>query len=78
MSDIKVSLNRAGVRELLQSKEMLQMCRDLANERATRAGAGYGVNTRVGANRVNAEIRAETFEAYRDNLKNNTLLKVLQ
>ena len=78
MSDIKVSLNRAGVRELLKSQEMMRLCTDLANERAARAGAGYGVNTRVGANRVNAEIRAETFEAYRDNLKNNTLLKVLQ
>lgn len=78
MSKIEVKLNIAGVRELRKSKEMLQMCRDLANERAARAGAGYGVNTRVGANRVNAEIRAETYEAYRDNLKNNTLLKVLQ
>lgn len=78
MSKVKVSLNREGVRSLLKSEEMLAVCRELANGAAARAGDGYEVNTHVGKNRVNAEIRAETFKAYRDNLKNNTLLKALK
>lgn len=78
MSKVKVSLNREGVRSLLKSEEMLAMCRELANGVAARAGDGYEVNTHSGRNRVNAEVRAETFKAYRDNLKNNTLLKALK
>lgn len=78
MSKVRVKLNQAGVRELLKSGEIMGVCKDLANGVAARAGAGYEVNTHVGKNRVNAEVRAETYEAYRDNMKNNTLLKVLR
>lgn len=78
MSKVRVKLNQAGVRELLKSGEIMGVCKDLANGVAARAGTGYEVNTHVGKNRVNAEVRAETYEAYRDNMKNNTLLKVLR
>lgn len=74
---VRVELNSAGVRGLLKSGEMMAVLESEANARAQQAGAGYGVNTYVGRNRCNAEIRAETAEARRDNLKNNTLLKVM-
>ena len=77
MSKVKVKLNKAGVREVLRSGEVMAALEAEANSRADRAGSGYGVNTRVGKNRCNAEIRAETREAQRDNLKNNTLARLL-
>lgn len=76
MSNIRVKLNKAGVRELLKSGEVMAMLESEAKARAARAGDGYTVNTYVGKNRCNAEIVAETQEARRDNLKNNTLLRI--
>ena len=77
MSNVQVKLNKAGVRELLRSGEVMDMLKSEAVERAGVAGTGYTVNTFVGRNRCNAEIVAETYEARRDNLKNNTLLRVM-
>lgn len=78
MSKVKVKLNGEGVRSLLKSAEMMAVCRELAEGVRGRAGSGYEVNTYTGKNRVNAEVRAETAQAYHDNIKNNTLLKVLR
>ena len=77
MSKVKVKLNRAGVRELLKSAEVMAMLEQEAQTRASAAGAGYGVNTYVGRNRCNAEILAETAAARRDNLDNNTLVRLI-
>lgn len=77
MSKVKVELNRAGVRELLRSGEIMAVLSAEANSRASSLGPGYGVNTYVGKNRCNAEISAETAEARRENLKNNTLLRTI-
>ena len=74
---VEVELDSAGVRELLKSGEIMTVLEGEALQRAQLAGAGYGVNTYVGRNRCNAEILAETEEARRDNLTNNTLLKVI-
>lgn len=77
MSKVKVELNRAGVRELLKSEEVMSVLKSEAQKRAAAAGNGYTVNTYVGKNRCNAEILAETKEARRDNLQNNTLVRVI-
>lgn len=71
----RIELNREGVRELLRSHEMTEICKSHADRIAGRAGSGYEVTTHTGRNRVNASVHASTEEAYRDNLKNNTLLK---
>ena len=68
-------LNRKGVRELMRSTEMMSVCVEYANQIRDRAGTGYEVNTRVGKNRVNAEVFPATFKARQDNYENNTLLK---
>lgn len=75
MSKVKFELNRAGVRELMQSQEMLSVCRSYADEIRNRAGDGYEVDTFIGRNRANASVYAATNEARRDNYENNTLLK---
>lgn len=77
MSNIRVKLNKAGVRELLKSGEVMAMLEQEAQKRASAAGNGYTVNTYVGRNRCNAEILAETQAAKRDNLQNNTLVRVI-
>lgn len=75
MSKVKFELNSAGVRELLKSQQMLDICRGYAEQIRDRAGAGYEVSTYVGKNRVNASVYADTYEARLDNYENNTLLK---
>lgn len=74
---VKVVLNGAGVRELLQSQEILDACLDLAEQIASQCGDGYEVSQFVGKNRVNASVYADTAEAQRDNFENDTLLNAL-
>ena len=75
MSKVKFELNRAGVRELLRSQEMMSVCKSYADGIRNRAGDGYEVDTFVGRNRANASVYAATYEARKDNYDNNTLLK---
>ena len=63
MAKVKFELNRAGVRELLRSKEMMDICSEYANNAVGRLGNGYEVTTHTGVNRVNAQVSAETFAA---------------
>ena len=78
MGKYRIELNSDGVRELLQSPEMAAICQSLANGIASRAGTGYAVSVYTGKTRVNASVKAVTEEAWKDNLKNNTLLKAVR
>lgn len=77
MSKVRFKLNRAGVRELMQSPEAQSVVLEYANNILSRcpSGLGYEVSTSVGTTRVNASVFAATPEARRDNYNNNTLLK---
>lgn len=77
MAKTKFELNRSGVRELLRSPEMMAVCQGYADRALGSLGDGYEVSTMTGRNRVNAEVRAETYAAKKDNLKNNSILKAL-
>lgn len=78
MSNVKITLNREGVRQLLQSAEMMKICQDHASSAASMLGAGYEVTSRTGKNRVNAEVAAVSAAAKRENMKNNTILKAVR
>ena len=78
MSNIKFKLNKAGVGQLLKSAEMQRVIGTKANEIQNRAGTGYTAETYVGRDRTRAIVKAETHEAYKDCLKNNTLLKAVR
>jgi hypothetical protein len=78
MANVKFVLNRDGVRELLKSPEMMEVCKDYANGALSRLGDGYEVTTQVGKNRVNAEVSASTYKARRENSRDNTILKALR
>lgn len=77
MANLSVELNISGVRELLRSKEMLGICEERANNAQAKLGEGYKVTSMTGKNRVNASVFAESYQAKKENLENNTILKAL-
>ena len=74
----RFELNTQGVRELLQSQEMMGICKEYASKAQSKLGDGYEVTTHTGKTRVNAQIKAETYKARKDNAKNNSILKALR
>lgn len=78
MSKMKLKLNNSGVRALLQSNEMRAVLEKQATAIRNRVGVGYKQDTYVGKNRANAMVWADTHQAKRDNMKNNTLLKAVR
>lgn len=77
MLKAKIKLNGKGVRALLRSAEMQQICMEHANAVQQRAGEGYVVEKRNYPERSGAAVRPDNAEAYYDNLHHNTLLKAL-
>ena len=78
MANMKFKLNSGGVRELLKSQEMQSVLIEKATGIKNRCGEGYTQDVYVGKNRANAMVKAETYQAKRDNLKNNTILKAVR
>ena len=74
----RFELNSQGVRELLQSQEMMGICKKYASKAQSKLGEGYEVTTHTGKTRVNAQIKAETYKARKDNAENNSILKALR
>lgn len=77
MAKVRFELNREGVRELLRSKEMMDVCQEYANNALGKLGDGYEVTTHTGTNRVNAEVAAVTYAAKKENLNDNTIIKAV-
>ena len=77
MTKVKIVLNGSGVRALLRSDEAESICRSFAQKAANSLGEGYEVSSYKGKNRVNASVRAQSYQARSDNLKNNTILKAV-
>lgn len=71
-------LNREGVRELMRSPAMMNVCRDYAGRALERLGDGYEADTHVGTNRVNAMVSAKSYQAKKENSESNTILKAVR
>lgn len=78
MSKIKFELNKAGVRDLMLSDEMLAVCDSYASKALASLGEGYEKNDYHGKTRVNVEVCAVSYQAKKENLENNTILKAVQ
>ena len=78
MSKLKFELNKAGVRALMQSDEMQSILKEKADNALNSLGEGYKSDSHVGKNRANAMVYAETYQAKKDNLKNNSILKAVR
>jgi hypothetical protein len=74
----KFELNRDGVKQLMQSPEMMAVCESYARRAQSTLGSGYEVSTMTGKTRVNAQISAVTYKARKENSENNTILKSLR
>ena len=77
MSKVKFKLNRAGVRELLKSDEMMQVCKNYADKARAQLGEGYKVSPHTGKRRVNVSVSAQTYKARKENAENNSILKAV-
>ncbi len=78
MANLRVELNSAVVRERLKSDEAMAICSEQAQMIMDRCPDGYKMDTYTGVNRVNAMVWADTYQAKKDNLDNNTLLKAVK
>lgn len=77
MSKVRVELNSAGVRELLQSPEMQAVLAEQASAIRSRCGEGYETDSYMTPGRAVASVYTATQDAIKDNAANNTLLKGL-
>lgn len=75
---VKIELNTSGVKELLKSQEMLNICKEHASRILNNCPSGYEMDSHTGLNRVNAMVYASTYQAKADNLRNNTILKAVK
>jgi len=62
----------------MKSAAMQEVLTEYATGIRNRCGDGYTQDIYVGKNRANAMVSAETYQAKRDNLKNNTILKAVR
>ena len=74
----RFELNSQGVMDLLKSQEMMGICNEYASKAQSKLGDGYEVTTHTGKTRVNAQVKAESYKARKDNAKNNSILKALR
>lgn len=78
MAKVGFELNRDGVKQLLQSAEMLNICTEYARTVAKNAGEGYEIDPYPsGKTRVNVGVKAASPKAVKDCFQNNTLLKAV-
>ena len=78
MSKMQFKLNRKGVSELMKSAGMQEVLSGYATNIRNRCGVGYEQDMHVGKNRANAMVRASTYQAKADNMRNNTILKAVK
>lgn len=77
MADFKFELNRAGVGELLKSSEMQKILASYGDDVIGNLGEGHSKNVAVLSTRAVCSVHADTYEARKKNLNQNTLLKAL-
>jgi hypothetical protein len=78
MAKNKFKLNYKGVGELMKSKAMQTVLAEHATSIKNRCGDGYEQDIYVGKDRANAMVSATTYQAKKDNMDNNTLLKAVR
>lgn len=75
MSRVRFELNRKGVREFLQSEDMMTTAKKYAGDIKGRCGEGFETGSYVSFDRVHTTVYPATKEARKQNLDDNTILK---
>lgn len=78
MSNVVIELDIAAIGEFLRSDDVKAECKKRADEAVSRLGEGYIATDHTGPARANASVYAETYQARKDNMENNTILKALR
>ena len=78
MSKMKFTLKTAGVADLMKSAAMQEVLSEKATGIKNRCGEGYEQDVHIGKTRANAMVSAKTYQAKKDNMKNNTILKAVR
>lgn len=78
MAKNKFKLDYKGVGDLMKSEAMQAVLKEHATRIRDACGDGYEQDIYVGKNRANAMVSATTYQARRDNMKNNTILKAVR
>lgn len=75
----RIVLDREAVRQLMLSDEMLEICKEFAEDIRQKTGSpdGYIVTGFKGKTRCNASVITIEDSARLDNLENNTLIKAV-
>lgn len=73
----KLELNSEGIREMLRSEEMKQICKEHTDKAAEALGDGYESEGYTGKNRVNARLNAVTWKAFNGDKKDNRMIKAV-
>lgn len=77
MNRVEIELNSEGIKELLKSEDMQSILSQYGADKARMAGTGYASEVHVFKRRAVVNIFPDTAEANKDNMENNTLLKVI-
>lgn len=75
MAKVTIKLNSAGVRALLKDGGVAGVCQGIASGIAASVGEGYEIAQRNYPERTGYVVKTATYEAMREELKNNTLQK---
>lgn len=77
MANVRVVLNRRGVKELLRSPEVLADLTRRADAVASAAGPGHVVDAEVSPNRARAAVITGDLDAMRAEATNRTLTRAI-
>lgn len=72
-NNVRIELNRAGIRDLLKSAEIMSVCKQAAETIRSNYGNHTELEEYVGQNRVNVAVVAP----FEDASKDNSLLKAV-
>lgn len=77
MARPKIRWNQAAFREIRKRQETEDMLIGVVKDVLDQLGEGYEGDVKQGPNRLRGGIRVDSWEAFRDNEENNTLLTTL-
>jgi hypothetical protein len=77
MANVRIKVNRNGIRDLLRSDEVLADLEERGQRIAAAAGDGHRVESEVGQNRARVAVITDTIEARISEAKNRTLTRAI-
>lgn len=75
---MKIELDHHGIEAVLKSEELQHCLQEVADGICSRCPEGYATDVYMAETRAISSVYTETFDAMRDNLENNTILKAMR